>query len=272
MTDNMREALWYEKLSAARVRCELCPHRCVLADGKRGRCRARVNAGGVMYADGYGQITALALDPIEKKPLYRFHPGSMILSLGGAGCNMSCPFCQNHHLSAAVPPYRAMLPEQIAELAGELTPQGNIGVAYTYNEPLINYEYLLDTAAKVHAAGLKNVAVTNGLINTAPLLKLLPHLDAMNIDLKCFSAESYRKLGGDWQAVKEVIALSAGHCHVEVTTLIIPGFNDKPEDMRAQCSWLADAIGDWIPLHLSRFFPRHLMSGGHPTALDTLQD
>lgn len=267
----MREALFYEKLDNGRVRCGLCPHRCVLEADRLGRCRARVNRAGVLHAQGYGQVSSLALDPIEKKPLYHFHPGSLILSLGGYGCNMRCPFCQNYQLSAEQPACRYMAPQEIADMALELAPRGNIGVAYTYNEPLISYEYLRDCADLVRQAGLKNVVVTNGLIKTAPLRELLPRLDAMNIDLKCFDPSAYRTLGGDLDTVKEAIALSAAHCHVEVTTLVVPGFNDAPAAMHAQCAWLAE-IDERIPLHLSRFFPRYQLTDRGPTPLATLEE
>lgn len=267
----MHEALFYESSNDHTVRCGLCPLRCRLAPERLSPCRARLNREGRLFAPNYGHVSALALDPIEKKPLYHFYPGAMILSLGGVGCNMRCSFCQNHHLSSGDPPVRVLAPAQVVELARQLTPRGNIGVAYTYNEPLINYEFLYDTARLIRQAELKNVVVTNGSITSAPLRELLPHLDAMNIDLKCFRPESYRQLGGDLPTVKSAIELSASHCHVEVTTLVVPGFNDQPADMHAQCAWLA-RIDAEIPLHLSRFFPHHRMTQPSPTPLETLHE
>ncbi len=225
-----------------------------------GFCRARKNTDGVIKADNYGKVTSVALDPIEKKPLARFYPGSYILSVGSYGCNLRCPFCQNYSISMGTGrDHFTITPDQLTEKALELKPQGNIGVAYTYNEPLIGYEFVLDTAMSVSKVGLKNVAITNGYINQTPLKKLLPYMDAFNIDLKGFSEEVYRFVGGDLETVKNTIKTAAAESHVEVTTLIIPGKNDSPEEMEALASWLADINPD-TPLHISRFFPAYKMT------------
>ena len=250
--------------------CELCFHHCRLEEGQTGFCRARACRDGVMVPLNYGKLTSLALDPIEKKPLRHFHPGSLILSVGSFGCNLRCPFCQNHEISMAGAPDIQTVeisPERLAEQATELRTRGNIGVAYTYNEPLVSYEYVRDCAALVHERDMVNVLVSNGTIEEAPWRALLPLIDAANIDLKGFTPAWYRQLGGDLDTVKCSIALAAEQCHVEVTTLLIPGENDSAEEVRALARWLA-SISPNIPLHLSRFFPRYQMRDRPPTPVE----
>ncbi len=253
--------------------CEICPHHCRLAVGEVGRCRARINDGGKVTALNYGAITSIALDPIEKKPLYRFFPGSRILSVGSYGCNLSCPFCQNFEISMADStfPTRKITPEELAALAAELVPKKNIGVAFTYNEPFISYEFVRDTSALLRASGLKSVLVTNGTVAPAALKKILPLIDAMNIDLKGFSQEIYTQLGGDFETVRRTIELAAKACHVEVTTLIVPMMNDSPEDMNSEAAWLASISKD-LPLHISRFFPRYKVTDRPPTPVKTIYE
>ena len=250
--------------------CELCFHHCALDEGQTGLCRARACQDGKIVSLNYGKLTSLALDPIEKKPLRRFHPGSLILSVGSFGCNMRCPFCQNHEISMAGDSGIQTVevsPEQLAAKAAELVPHGNTGVAYTYNEPLIGYEYVRDCAALVHEQGMVNVLVTNGTVEVEPWRALLPLIDAANIDLKGFTPAWYRRLGGDLETVKRSIALSAERCHVEVTTLLIPGENDSEEEIRELARWLA-SISSEIPLHLSRFFPRYRMLDRPPAPVE----
>ena len=250
--------------------CQTCMHHCRLAPGQRGLCRARINKDGLIRCENYGRITSLALDPIEKKPLRRFHPGSLILSVGSFGCNLRCPFCQNHEISMAGDsgiPTVEVSPEQLAAQAAELVPHGNIGVAYTYNEPLIGYEYVRDCAALVHEQGMVNVLVTNGTVEEEPWRALLPLVDAANIDLKGFTPSWYRRLGGDLETVKRSIVLAAERCHVEVTTLLILGENDSEEEIRELARWLA-SISPEIPLHLSRFFPQYQMVDRLPTPVE----
>lgn len=255
-----------------RIQCGICPHRCSIEEGHTGFCGARGNIGGKVTAINYGKITSIALDPIEKKPLYRFMPGSRILSVGSYGCNLRCPFCQNCGISMADENSAETVfvtPEELAEKAATLVPRGNIGVAYTYNEPLIGYEYVMDCARLVRAGGLKNVLVTNGYICQEPLMDILPLIDAMNIDLKGYTEAFYKKLGGDLETVKNTIACAFKNCHVEVTTLVIPGENDGDGDMEALSAWLAGVSPD-IPLHLSRFFPRYRYADRKPTPPEIL--
>lgn len=250
-----------------RVVCPVCMHHCSLAEGQYGRCRARKNEKGRIVSANYGKLTSLALDPVEKKPLRRFFPGSSVVSVGSFGCNLSCPFCQNYEISMAGEteiPYREMTPEELAELAWRCRGQGSIGVAFTYNEPLVGYEFVRDTARLVRERGMKNVVVTNGSVELPVLEELLPFIDAMNIDLKGFTEEYYRKLGGNLETVKQFIRRAAESCHVELTTLIVPGENDTEEEMEQEARWIAD-FNPEIPLHVSRFFPRYQMEDRNAT-------
>ena len=254
--------------------CDVCFHHCDIPEGGRGFCGARKCEHGAVIAENYGRITSLALDPIEKKPLRRFHPGSMILSAGSYGCNLRCPFCQNHGISWSAEAMRlaetaeTVTPAALAETARRLKARGSVGLAFTYNEPLIGWEFVRDTAALAHEAGMVNVMVTNGTAELNVLDKLLPYIDAMNIDLKGFSERWYAEvLGGNLDMVKAFIARSVTACHVELTTLIVPGENDSDEEMRALSGWIAglknadgQTIGREIPLHISRFFPRFHMT------------
>lgn len=254
-----------------KLTCELCFHHCRLDEGQTGFCRARGNRNRKIVSLNYGKLTALALDPIEKKPLRRFHSGSLILSVGSFGCNLHCPFCQNAGIAAVGSEAYTQdcSPEQLVQEALRLREQGNIGIAYTYNEPLVGYEYVRDCAELVHQAGMLNVLVTNGTIEEGPWKALLPLLDAVNIDLKGFSDTWYRRLGGDLATVKRSIDLAAQHCHIEVTTLIVPGENDSEDEMRALSAWLA-SVSPEIPLHVSRFFPQHQMQDRPPTPVQTV--
>ena len=253
--------------------CEICPHHCRLAVGEIGKCRARINDGEKITALNYGEITSIALDPIEKKPLYRFFPGSRILSVGSYGCNLNCPFCQNHEISMADStfPTRKITPERLAALAAELVPQKNIGVAFTYNEPFIGYEFVRDTSSLLKATGLKSVLVTNGTVAPAALKKILPLIDALNIDLKGFSQEIYSILGGDFETVRKTIEIAAQVSHVEVTSLIVPTMNDSADAMDKEAAWLASLSKD-IPLHISRFFPRYKVTNLSPTPVKKIYE
>ena len=260
---------------AAKAVCETCPRHCRLAEGAVGFCRARKAQGGRVVSVNYGMATSLALDPIEKKPLSFSHPGSCILSIGSFGCNLRCPFCQNDSISqrgeGSVPVER-ITPAQLAEVALRLKGErGNIGVAYTYNEPLVGWEFVRDAAREVRARGLVNVIVSNGCAEAAVIDELAPLIDAANIDLKGPSQEYYDWLGGDFDAVCRTIqTLHARGCHVEVTTLVVPGKNDREEDMDAIASFLA-SVSLEIPLHVTRFYPRFQMMDAPPTPAATIQ-
>ena len=258
-------------MAERQIRCPICMHHCLLQPGQIGRCRARKNENGKSRPVNYGRLTALALDPIEKKPLAMFAPGSRILSAGSFGCNLSCPFCQNYEISMCEeePETVYVSPERLAEKALELQRQGNIGVAYTYNEPLVGYEYVRDTAALVRRAGMKNVIVTNGSVTEEVLEEILPFTDAMNIDLKGITDAFYRSLGGDLETVKRFIKRAAPACHVELTTLIVPGENDSEGQMEQLAAWVA-GVDDKIPLHVTRFFPRWKMTDRPPTKVETV--
>ena len=247
-------------------------HHCRLTEGQLGRCRARKNEEGRIVCANYGKITGLMPDPIEKKPLRRFFPGSRILSVGSFGCNLSCPFCQNHEISMAGPEEfqpKEMTPENLAALAKSWEDYGNIGVAYTYNEPLVGYEFVRDTARLVRKLGMKNVLVTNGSASLWVLEELLPYIDAMNIDLKGFTESYYRKLGGDLETVKDFIRRAAQGCHVELTTLIVPGENDSEARMEQEARWIA-SISPEIPLHVTRFFPQYRMENRRATEVSVV--
>ena len=250
--------------------CDVCFRHCKINEGSAGACGARVCEGGTVVPGNYGCITSLALDPIEKKPLSRFYPGTKILSAGSYGCNLFCPFCQNHDISRSGGEgfNRRVSPKQLADLALKYRDSGSIGVAFTYNEPLVGYEFVRDTAVITKSMGLKNVLVTNGTADLNVLEEIIPYIDAMNIDLKCMSDKVYREvLGGDLTSVKAFIERSVMDCHIELTTLIVPGMNDSEEEMRETVSFVSGlkdrsgrVIGKKIPLHISRFFPRYKMT------------
>ncbi|MCR5576302.1 MAG: AmmeMemoRadiSam system radical SAM enzyme [Oscillospiraceae bacterium] len=260
-------------MSEERRACSVCPHRCTLSEGQTGLCRARGMRSGEIVPLNYGVVSSIALDPIEKKPLACYHPGSVILSVGSFGCNLRCPFCQNWEISASdgrefVRDADCHLPpEKLAELADRLRGRGNLGVAFTYNEPLIGWEYVRDTALLLRERELRTVLVTNGCVNEEIAEQILPLTDALNIDLKCFRAETYEKLlGGELETVKRFIDMAAERCHVELTTLIVPGMNDSEEEIRALTEWIASLPnGEDIPLHLTRFFPRYKMTDRRAT-------
>ena len=260
--------------------CGVCFRHCEIADGRIGFCGGRTARDGRVEAYNYGRITSIALDPIEKKPLARFFPGSMILSVGSFGCNLRCPFCQNHEISWSA---RAMsfaetaertTPRELADLAEKLRARGNIGLAFTYNEPLIGYEFVRDAAKLVRERGMKNVMVTNGTAELAVLGEIGPYIDAMNIDLKGFTDRYYSEvLGGDLRMVKDFIEAAVQLCHVELTTLIVPGENDGEDEMRRLSQWvsrLKEPDGESVPLHVSRFFPRFHMRGKKATDVRTV--
>lgn len=251
----------------SKLECKLCPHHCRLDEGQTGLCKARSNTGGKITAVNYGEITGIALDPVEKKPLRHFYPGSKVLSVGSFGCNLKCPFCQNYEISAAGKndiKTQYVTPENLVQIALDLLPRGNIGIAYTYNEPLVGYEYVRDCAMLARKKSLKNVVVTNGCFCEEPVRELFSLIDAFNIDLKGFTDEFYKNVGGEPETVKNFIKAASGYSHVEVTTLIIPGKNDSKKEITELSGFIA-SVNKNIPLHITRFFPRYKMSREKPT-------
>lgn len=265
-----------------RVTCTTCFRHCTLAEGQTGFCHGKMNRNGQIVCSNYGLVTALALDPIEKKPLARFRPGSRILSVGSFGCNLRCPFCQNDSISCAdqnTVHTEYISPEELCRLAVRERARGNIGAAFTYNEAMIGWEYVRDCAKLIHEAGLVSVLVTNGCVGHDALLKVLPWIDAMNIDLKSISPEVYRDtLGGSLAMTQDFIRMAVRSCHVELTELIVPGMNDSDEEMEELCRWIASLHpgtqdqpdGADLPLHISRFFPRHDWRDREPTPVRTI--
>jgi len=253
----MTEAKYWSTLSDGRIACELCPQACVIPEGGHGVCIGRANRDGILMAETFGQTVSVAMDPIEKKPLYHVCPGLSVLSIACNGCNLRCDFCQNWSISQMKAQTTPLRPAELVKLAIE---SRSFGVAYTYTEPLIWFEYLLQAGALVRESGLKNILVTNGILNEAPLRELLPLIDAMNIDLKSMKESFYRDychIDG-LEAVKRTIRLAAEACFIEVTNLIIPGLNDSDEDLRELVAFVAD-LSPAIPLHFSRYFPTHKM-------------
>lgn len=252
--------------------CPVCMHHCKIKEGNTGLCHARGNVQGKIQCLNYGKVTSFALDAIEKKPLARFYPGSKILSVGSYGCNLRCTFCQNYTISTVKETetdYGILMPEQLIKEAISYKDQGNIGIAYTYNEPLIGFEYVRDCAKLAKENGLKNVVVTNGCIEQNILEEILPYIDAFNVDLKGNTDSFYKNIGGSLEMVKAFIERAAKDSHVEVTTLIIPNENDGREEIIEASKWLASIDKD-IPFHISRFFPQWKMMDREATNVDLI--
>lgn len=283
-----------ERKGAGMAECTLCYHHCTINESAYGFCGVRTCRDGRIVPSNYGRLTSIALDPIEKKPLRRFYPGSKILSVGSYGCNLRCPFCQNYQISwgeeveLVKGDAEYVSPEELADMAQQLAmvgipdgdgakadaqdngPRGNIGVAFTYNEPLISYEYILDTARLLRDRNLKTVIVSNGMADPKVLQELFPYVDAMNIDLKGFTDHYYHDLlKGDRAQVMEFITEAVKHCHVELTTLIIPGENDSDDEIEKLSLWISSLSPD-IPLHISRFFPTFKMTDRDATSVEKI--
>ena len=269
MTTDAPTAKFWHALEKGDVQCELCPHECTVSEGKTGICRVRGCVEGELRALGYGKVSSCSLDPIEKKPLYHFLPGADILSVGGWGCNLRCTFCQNWDISQGFPDdARSYSADDLVKAASS----GNsVGIAYTYNEPLIAFEFVENCATLVHAQGMKNILVTNGFVQREPAARLLPLIDALNVDIKSMKEDFYRTLcGGSLAPVLEFCkqAREAG-CHLEVTNLIIPGHNDEEASIGELGAWVATHLGATTPLHLSAYFPRYKL-GARPTPTGVL--
>jgi len=263
-----KEALYYEKLGNNKVRCHLCPQECLLTEEKIGICRGKKNMQGILYATNYAKAVSLALDPIEKKPLYHFYPGTEIFSTGPNSCNLRCDHCQNWAISQMESPTEVVTPENLVSLALKYN---SVGIAYTYTEPLMWYEYVLDAAKLARSKHLVNVLVTNGYINPEPLLELLPLIDALNIDVKAMNPDFYKKVcKGKLEVVLKTVKLSVEkNRHVELTYLIISGLNDSEEELKRFVDWVA-GLNDLIPVHFSRYFPAY-KSDFPATPVETLK-
>jgi pyruvate formate lyase activating enzyme len=270
----MKEALYFERATGSTVRCLLCPHFCTITEGHSGICKVRVNKAGKLYTESYGQLAAIYTDPVEKKPLYHFYPGRQVLSIGGVGCNFRCACCQNSSISQVFPEnFHRFHPTQVYDLvrlASET--ENNLGIAYTYNEPFTFYEFMFDCAKEAKAAGLKNIVVSNGYVNPGPLSEILPFIDAFNIDLKGFREEFYKTFaGGSLAPVLETIQMiSQAKKHLELTFLVVPGENDNEHEFTEMVEWIARNLGEYIPLHISRYFPAY-KTFAPPTPVATLE-
>lgn len=260
MSEELKEALYYKKLDNSRVQCFLCPHNCLLLDEQIGICKVRQNQGGKLYSLNYGVISSISMDIIEKKPLYHFHPGKYVLSVGSIGCNLKCSFCQNYEIAHEHQDIQCsnVTSDKIVEIASQQ--KENVGIAYTYNEPSIWYEFVYETAKQVKDKGYNNILVTNGYINQEPLKELTPYIDAMNIDLKSFNKEFYKNIClGGVDEVKENIIIANEQCHIEISTLLIEGLNTEVEEIENLASWLGSVNKD-MPLHLNRYYPAYKLN------------
>ncbi len=253
----INEAMYYKKLDKNTIKCVLCPHECVLQEGNIGICKARVNKNGRLHSLNYSKIASYNIDPIEKKPLYHFYPGKKIFSIGSFGCNLKCSFCQNYSIVHNRPKTIDITSEEVVDVVDKR--DESIGIAYTYNEPSVWYEFVYETAIKIQQKGKKNVLVTNGYINPKPLKKLLPYIHAMNIDLKSFTQDFYSKIcKGSLDEVLNTIKIANRYCHIEVSTLLIEGLNNDYDEIEELAKWIA-SVDKQIPLHLNRYFPAYKM-------------
>jgi len=272
--ENLKEALFYEKADHQSVKCNLCPKNCLIPEGKYGFCRARKNVRGVLYSMGYGRPCSVAIDPMEKKPLFHYLPGSRTFSIASAGCSLRCLFCQNWQISQCSPEQTTnynLTPEDVVKLAKE---KNCPVIAYTYSEPVNFYEYMFDTAKIARENGIKNIMHTAGYINKEPLEKLLPYIDAANVDLKGFSPDYYKNVcGANLDDVLRTLQIMKKHkIWIEITTLIVPGYNDSPEELRKLCNWIKINLGPETPLHFSRFYPVYKLAHLTATPYKTLEN
>lgn len=258
--------------------CNVCFRHCEIEEGGLGFCRARKCENGNITAANYGKVTSIAFDPMSKMPFSSFHAEDMILSVGSYGCNLACPFCKSNEISTSGPgmvPTKTFTPESLASTALDYRDHGNIGLAFTYNEPLIGWEFVRDAAKRIHEHGMVSVLITNGAASLEVLEELLPYIDAMNIDLKAFHEEYYSSyVSGDIFMTMDFIERAAKDCHVELTTLIVPGENDSEAEMECEAKWIAQLNGGKgrkIPLHIKRFYPRYKAANKKATDLERLE-
>jgi len=268
-----KEALFYEKLNNKDLRCLLCPRECVIAPGKRGFCRVRQNSGGILYTLSYGKPVAMHIDPIEKKPLFHFLPGSSAFSIACAGCNLTCQFCQNWEISQAGPEKISVSYIDPGDLLNKVKESGIPAIAYTYTEPTVFYEYILDISRLAKAQGIRVVMHSNGYINEKPLRELAKYLDAANIDLKGFSDDYYSRIAqaGLAPVLRTLQVLKEEGVHLEITNLVLPGYNDNLDTIKKMCEWIKDNLGPDTPLHFSRFYPMYKLVALAPTPVETLE-
>jgi pyruvate formate lyase activating enzyme len=271
--DPPHEASFYIKLDGKQVNCQLCPRRCVIPEGKRGFCGVRENRGGTLYSLVYAKPCTVNVDPIEKKPLFHFLPGSKAFSLATVGCNLKCKFCQNWQISQAAPEEVTAMDLSPAEVVKKAKESGAEIIAYTYTEPTIFYEYMFDIARLAKEAGIKNIMHSAGFINEEPLRKLAPYLDGVNIDLKGFNNKFYTEatLGNLDDVLRSLKILKELGVWIEITNLILPGLNDDPKEIKKMCEWIKINLGDRVPLHFSRFWPMHKLMYLSPTSIETLE-
>ena len=272
----MKEAMLYQKLADDRVKCHLCAHECTIADGRKGICQVRENRGGTLYTLVYGRTIARHVDPVEKKPLFHFHPGSKAYSIATPGCNFRCEWCQNAEISQASEPdaVQTGMEATPGEIVSAARQNRCRSVAYTYTEPTIFFEYSYDTARLAHEEDLANVYVTNGFMTGEMLETIAPYLDAANVDLKAFRDQTYRDyVGGRLEPVLNSLrAIKELGIWLEVTTLVIPGLNDDPEELRDAVRFIADELGPETPWHISRFRPAYKMRDKSPTPISKLRE
>lgn len=267
-----KEAILYDKIGKA-LNCKICERRCIISQGKAGFCQMRENDEGKLYSLNYAAASSVAVDPIEKKPLFHFYPGTTVFSLGSVGCNFRCKYCQNWGISQAELehiPTRDMLPEEAIRLTKEY---GCKSIAWTYNEPTMWFEYTLDSAKLAKKEDIKTVYVTNGYMSEESFQEINPYLDAANIDLKGMSNKFYEDLceARLKPVLDNIIRMHDAHIHIEVTNLLIPGYNDSKEDIKALISFMVEEVGVEVPLHFTRFFPQYQMQNIHPTNIESLQ-
>lgn len=271
--ENFKEALFYEKADVRMVKCSLCPKNCLIPEGKYGFCRARKNISGILYSMGYAKPCSVAIDPMEKKPLFHYLPGSRTFSIASAGCSLRCLFCQNWQISQCSPEQTRnydLSPQDVIRIAKE---KNCPVIAYTYSEPVNFYEYMLDTAKIARQNGIKNIMHTAGYINKEPLEKLLPYIDAANVDLKGFSQDYYKNIcGAELESILQTLTIMKKHrIWIEITTLVVPGYNDSPEELKKLCHWIKTNLGPDTPVHFSRFYPIYKLAHLTATPYQTLE-
>jgi len=274
LPQDLKEASFYRQLENGRVQCELCPNRCILKPGQRGICQVRQNIDGKLYSLVYGRPVSRAVDPIEKKPLYHFLPGAKVYSLATAGCNLDCQYCQNWEIAHRAPEDVQAVNRTPAQIVQEALDNQATVIAFTYNEPTVWYEYMLDIAKLAKQKGLKTVSITAGYINPEPLKQLLPYLDAVKIDLKAFNSETYQKLirGNLEPVLRNIKIIHQSGTWLELVNLVVPGYTDDLGEIEQMCRWIKDKVGEEIPLHLSRFWPKYKLLNLPPTAEQTLKE